>query len=192
MRETAGERRCLGGIFILLRAWLPTLAVLLGLQARAAEVRLGGGPGWSLGSVGVSGIETGIGGGVEGGAYFGSGRSAGGFFLTVDVAGYVGSGDGDPILSGSAEGRYRRFLAGPDDRVRPYVAAGGGLGLVILLGVGASVFGEAGVDWSRPGGPHLGIALRERLAFIGSGGSPPAEPLNTIQLVASLGWRFRG
>jgi hypothetical protein len=165
-----------------------TLLAALSLGGGACTKVHGGlGVSHSAGSVYVGDIETGIGGGVEVGASRETLGGELGVVATADLAGYSGSNDGDPILWGTAQVRYRRYLADPSASLRPFFALGGGAGVdrdtkfLVLEG-----FGELGLRYAVSSGLGLTLGLRERpAAFIGSG-DPAVEPHNTVQLMAGL------
>ena len=169
-------------------------AITLGALATSAcsSVLVRGAPTFDAGTFAVSGVETGIGGQIEIIGYTGPNATGPGVGATLAVAGYNSDGDADPIFLTTLEGRYRRGF-----RTRPsrqwYGELGTGLG--VAWGAGSvdaaaiPVQVEAGLR-NPDGGLLWSVGLRERATVLIGTGSPPLDLLNSIQLVAGLGFRL--
>jgi hypothetical protein len=167
--------------------------LVLGLCGACTGVFVAAGPTGDVGTLGVSGLEGGIGGHLEVGVLRERERSALGGALTGTLAGYTTAGDADPVLLTALEVRSRRRLgAGAHPRSRrPFFEAGGGPGVMWSAGPRAGgLVGHVAVG-IETGGPGLQwwVALRERPALMLGG---QAEFFNSVQLVIGLGGRRSG
>jgi hypothetical protein len=176
----------------LARAWPVTLA-LLGLPAvtTSAEfrgVRLALRGSWDVGSVSVPGTEAGVGAGLGVRAAFGAGRVTWEIGLDHDIAGYTGSGDGDPILQLALLVSRRSERASLGKRSTPYWSVATGVGALGLgaTGVTLPLRGALGVSLFSDKGVGLDLAVFERFLLIHGGGSPSLDFLNGIGLELTL------
>lgn len=147
------------------------------------------GPTLDAGTLGVSGVETGIGAHAEAGLTQEHEGGSVGAGLAGTLSGFSSEGDTDPIFFTSLEARYRRYGGTPDRGVRPFYGVGGGPvmawvagprkgGLVLNLEIGLR--GGRGLEWW--------LGLRERpVGMIGG----QAEFFNSVQLIAALGWSWQ-
>src|SRR5919106_7006031 len=94
----------------ILAASLPGAAV-----AEFRSVSLSGRVSFDAGSIFVPGVESGIGGGVGARVGFGDARGQWELGFDADLAGYVGAGDGDPILQLAGSVGRRGYLESTDD-----------------------------------------------------------------------------
>ena len=162
-------------------------AVLLALPLSAvgcASVSLGAAVGYDAGTVGVSGVETGVGFQAEAIAYPWDGRGFG-IGPSVQVAGYSNAGDADPIAFATLDVRYHSV---PEDRSRPYLQLGTGVGVALSPGIRhVAVPLQAEVGLERRAGRVTGrIGLRERFVGLVGSGDPALEAFNAVQLVLGL------
>lgn len=159
--------------------WLSALTPLTG----CGPVLVGGALGFDAGTLGVSGVETGVGAQAEIIAFDRDGSS--GVGPAVQLAGYSSSGDGDPIAFTTLEARYagwNPFGGGA------YLEVGTGLGAAWSPGVHhAAVPVQVEVGLERPLGAWTGrVGVRERFIGLIGGGSPPLEAFNAVQLVLGV------
>lgn len=166
------------------KACFASLVVLAGCGSRTI---VGGGIAHSLGSVSVPGLQRGIGGGIEVGHYRRFGADSLGVVAASDLAGYSSAGDGDLILWGELQGRYRRDLRG-HGQPGPYFALGPALGYAggYIGDVVAGAFLELGYELRLGGSLALDISVRERPAYFMGGGDPFGEFHNTLTLGLDL------
>ena len=170
----------------------PTLFAIVIVASGCSSVLVRGGPSYDLGTLGVSGVETGFGGQAEAIGYRQRGGTGYGLGLTLELAGYSTEGDGDPVAFTSLEGRHRIMLGEGED-AGVYSELGTGVGLAWAPGVQRVTIplqGEAGVQ-ERWAGTFFSLGIRERfLPMIGEG-SPAFDVLNSVQVVAGVGLSFR-
>lgn len=168
----------------------PALPSLLALILAMSSTGCGGGfvaagPTLDAGTLGVTGLESGVGGHSEAGTLWEREDYSLGVAVTGALAGYQGEGDGDPLFFTSAEARYRRALGQPRASSRPFVEAGCGPVLAWMAGPrqgGLSLHCAVGIEG---GGESLRwwIALRERpTGLFGR----QAEFFNSAQVVFGL------
>jgi hypothetical protein len=170
------------------------LAITLGALATSAcsSVLVRAAPTFDAGTFEVSGVETGIGGQIEMIGYTGPNATGPGVGAAIAVAGYSSAGDADPIFLTTLEGRYRRGLR-TNPSAQWYGELGTGLGLAWGAGSvdAAAIPVQAEVGLRDPDGGLLwSLGLRERATLLIGSGSPPLDLLNSIQLVAGLGFRL--
>lgn len=159
------------------------------LLAGCGSVATRAGPTWDAGTVGVGGVESGVGGHAELVGYRGPASRGFGLGPALGLAGYSSSGDADPIAFTTFEGRWRGEFGREDGRGATW-ELGSGIGGAWTPTLNRAVVPlHAGVGWQlRAGGTHLSVELRERvLAMVGSG-SPPTDVLSSLQLVLGLGF----
>ena len=147
------------------------------------------GPSYDAGTFAVPGIETGIGGQIEVIRYPQAHDVGVGLGASLELAGHRTGNDADPLLLTTFEARYRRpFQAMAESG--PYWELGGGGGIAWSAGVQAAaipVQADIGVQ-RRVGSLLLSVEVRERFVGVLSGGSPPLDVLNSLQLL--IGVRF--
>src|SRR5687768_621805 len=119
---------------------LPPALALIGillpasLHAQTRSVSVAGRISYDRGGVFVSGTGSGIGGGLGVRLAFGDERAVWEVGAELDVAGYSGEGDGDPIFTGAVLVSHRAFSDG--NGVRAYWTVGLGAGAVGVAGSG--------------------------------------------------------
>lgn len=163
-------------------------AILPGLSA-CASTFVGAGPGWDAGTLGVSGVDTGIGVHLEAVGYAGEEATGLGLGPAVQLAGYDTDGDADPIAFTTLEARYRRRFGTPR-RAGPYWELGSGAGVAWAPGVQRAAVpfqGEIGVQ-TLAGRALLSLGVRERFLLLIGTGSPPFDAFNSVQLIGRIGW----
>jgi hypothetical protein len=144
--------------------------------------------GYDVGTLFVSGTDSGLGGGLGVRLGFGDERAVWEIGAEVDVAGYVGQGDGDPIFIGTVLASYRGFSRPAP--VRTYWTVGIGASTVAIAGSGFLLPFKAGVgvvvgDWG-PATVEIGVFDRFNLALgVDNQGK---EYLNTFGV--EIGLRF--
>ena len=139
---------------------------------------------YDVGTVSVSETASGIGGGLGLRLAFGGQRGVWEVGAELDVAGYAGEGDGDPIFTGTVLVSRRGFASNGD--VRGYWTVGfgigglavGGSGLVLPLKVGA------GASLGHGGPVGLQIGVFDRFNLVRSGGV--SETLNNLGVEVAL------
>lgn len=165
------------------------LIFLGGARAEAAlrSVSLAARLSFDVGSVFVSGTDNGIGGGVGLRLAFGDERVVWEVGGELDVAGYSGEGDGDPIFTGTLLVSRRGFAASGGD-ARGYWTVGFGVGGLGVAGSGLVLplkFGF-GVSLGHGGGAGLELGVFNRFNLILTGGDPGTEFLNNLGVEAAL------
>jgi hypothetical protein len=168
-----------GSVLIVL-LFVPGLARAGGFQGIAVSL----GAGWDVGSLSVPGTEQGLGGGVALRAAFGSERAAWELGAELDVAGYAGSADGDPLFLLAASLARRGALGSGAGFWRAGVGAG-------VFGVGADAAAlplslGLGVDLTPRSSVGLELAAFERLTLAFSGGDPGADYVNSLGVELAL------
>ena len=166
---------------------LLTAALLPGLWTCSGTF-VAAGPTADVGTLGVSGLQGGIGGHLEIGKLWERERSALGAVVSGAVAGYSSAADADPVFFTGLEVRSRRWLGDDGPGLRPFLEVGGGPvvawvagpqagGLVAHLGAG---FQGGRSDW------QWWLALRARpMGLVGG----QAEFFGSTQMVFGLAFR---
>lgn len=177
-----------------MRALPGFFAITLGALATSAcsSVLVRGAPTFDAGTLAVSGVETGIGGQIEIIGYTGPNATGPGVGAALAVVGYSSAGDADPIFLTTLEGRYRRGLR-TSPSTQWYGELGTGVGLAWIAGSvdAAAIPVQAEAGFRDPDGGLLwSVGLRERATVLIGSGSPPVDFLNSIQLIAGLGFRL--
>ena len=165
------------------QAWL---VMLLPGCCACAGAFVAAGPTADVGTLGVSGLEAGVGGQLEIGRWWRQReRSTLGAALTGSLAGYSTAADADPLFFTGLELRFRQWY-GPDTRsVRRFVEVGGGP--VVAWAAGPQAGGVvahlgAGMQGGGPE-PKWWLALRARPAGLLGG---QAEFFASTQIVFGL------
>lgn len=140
--------------------------------------------GYDVGGLSVPATEQGVGGGVALRAAFGSARAAWELGAELDVAGYVGAGDGDPLFLLAATVARRGSLGGGQGFWRAGIGAG-------RYGLGADAFAlplsvGLGLDLAPRARAAVELVAFERLALAFTGGDPGVEYVNTLGVELSL------
>lgn len=159
-------------------AWAAALVPLL---AGCGPTLVGGAAGFDAGTLGVGGVETGIGGQAELIFFDRGGRWGGG--PAFQWAGYRTEGDADPIAFTTAE--LRRHVGRLEGA---YMEFGGGIGGAWSSGlrrIALPLQAEVGVA-ARVGGFRGRVALRERFVGLIGDGTPPADAFNSVQIAFAL------
>jgi hypothetical protein len=150
------------------RAEPPSFAVAL----RAAH---------DFGTLFVSGTESGPGGGIGVRASFGDDYVRWEPELSIDVAGFEGEGDGDPIVQGTFMLSRRAFFFYDDEGARPWWSIGAGVGGVAIAGGGAAFPVRVALGVSLAPGSSLGLeaSVFNRFTLVSTGGDPGTEYINS-------------
>jgi len=149
-------------------------------QAATAAIRAS----YDVGSLSVPDTDRGIGGGVALRAGFGDRDVSWEVGAELDVAGYTGAGDGDPIFTVAATIQRRASLGeGPG-----FWRAGAGVG---LLGLGADAVAlplmvGIGVDLTPRSRVGVELLVVERLTLAFSSGDPPMDFINGLGVELAL------
>jgi hypothetical protein len=174
----SGLARCRGC------AWLAPLLLCAPAYAGGFQgITLAGRLGFDAGSLSVPDTGHGFGGGVALRSAFGDERKAWELGAELDVAGYTGSGDGDPLFQ-LALTLARRSSWGASGFWR----AGAGAG---LFGVGADAFAlplgiGMGIDLAPRSGTSVELMVFERLTLAFSDGTPGVDYVNTLGVELAL------
>jgi hypothetical protein len=167
-------------------ALLITLMVCFSAQpAAAGEASLALGLTWDYGGYDVSGIDSGTGKTAEGGYYWAQGV---GLFGCLHLAGYRSGGDADPIFWMAGEVRYRGS-PGRDRAGLPWfwsAGVGGGIGYSGKPAVVTPIILELGFRAVKSGGVGIDLAVRNHAALFITGGDPPVDIVNSVELAISL------
>jgi hypothetical protein len=167
------------------------VVLLLGLCGGCTRWFVAAGPTADVGTLGVSGLEGGLGGHLEIGLLHDRGRSALGGVLSGTLAGYSSAGDADPVFLTTLELRSRHWLGTSTRSVRPFVEVGGGGAVMWSAGPQAGgLVGHIAAGLQGGGtGTQWWVAIRERPAGLLGG---QAEFFNSVQLTAGLEIRRTG
>lgn len=143
---------------------------------------------YDVGSVSVPGTQDGLGAGLGVRAAFGAGRVTWEIGLDHDVAGYTGSGDGDPILQLALLVSRRSELGPTNASSRPYWSVAVGVGALGLGATGATLplRGALGIAFFSGRSVGLDVAVFDRFMPIFGGGSPPVDFLNGVGVEVAL------
>jgi hypothetical protein len=165
------------------------IAGLLVLSPGCSTVMVGGGAGFDAGTVGVSGIETGVGTHVEIIGYTAARATGFGTGASFHILGFQSAQDADPMALMVLEGRHR-WARHRGDGAGLFWGLGTGAGTawtptVSHLAVPLQV--EIGVN-RVVGGVIFEIAARERLVGLIGTGSPPFDAVNAVQVIISGGF----
>jgi hypothetical protein len=142
-----------------------------------------------VGTVFVSGTETGPGGGIGVRASFGDDDVRWEPELSIDVAGFSGEADGDPIFQGAFLLSRRAFFFTLGDRgARPWWSLGAGVGGLAIAGGGAVFPVRAALGVSIAPGSSLGLeaSVFNRFALTSRGGDPSTEDINATGVEIAL------
>ncbi|HET8647763.1 MAG TPA: hypothetical protein VFO85_19850, partial [Vicinamibacteria bacterium] len=155
-------------------------------EAQLRSVAVAGRLSFDVGSVFVSDTDRGIGGGLGLRLAFGDERAVWEVGGELDVAGYVGEGDGDPIVTAAVLVSYRGFSDG--EGVRAYWTAGVGVGALGIAGGGLVIpfKAGAGVSVGHDGPAGLQIGVFDRFNLITTGGDPSREFINNLGVEVAL------
>jgi hypothetical protein len=134
-----------------------------------------------IGTVFVSGTESGPGGGIGVRASFGDDDVRWEPELSIDVAGYAGEGDGDPIFQGSFIVSRRAFFFHDDAGARPWWSLGAGVGGLAIAGGGAifPVRFALGVSIAPDSSLGLEASVFNRFTLTSRSGDPSTEYINS-------------
>jgi hypothetical protein len=159
----------------LLISSLPLRADVLAVAVAARVSR-------DVGTVFVSGTESGPGGGIGVRASFGDDDVRWEPELSIDVAGYSGEGDGDPIFQGAILVSRRAFFFFHGDRgARPWWSVGAGVGGLAIAGGGAIFPARVALGVSLAPDSDLGIeaSVFNRFTLTSRSGDPSTEYINS-------------
>jgi hypothetical protein len=135
-----------------------------------------------IGTVFVSGTESGPGGGIGVRASFGDDDVRWEPELAIDVAGFTGEGDGDPIVQGAILVSRRQFFFFAGDRgARPWWSVGAGVGGLAIAGGGAIFPARLAFGVSLAPDSDLGIeaSVFNRFVLTSKRGDPSTEYINS-------------
>jgi hypothetical protein len=155
-------------------AAVPSTAELLSISVAARASR-------DVGTVFVSGTESGPGGGIGVRASFGDDDVRWEPELAIDVAGYSGEGDGDPIFQGAFIVSRRAFFFGDGAGPRPWWSLGAGVGGLAIAG-GAAAFpirAALGVSIAPDSSLGLEASVFNRFTLTSRSGDPSTEYINS-------------
>ena len=169
-----------------LRLCIVALAMLVAplhageFQAATAAIRAS----YDVGTLSVPDTDRGIGGGVALRAGFGDRDISWEVGAELDVAGYTGAGDGDPIFTLAATIHRRASLGGG----AAFWRAGAGVG---FLGVGANAVAlplsvGLGVDLAPHSDVGVELVVFERLTLAFSQGDPSTDFINGLGVELAL------
>lgn len=159
----------------LLAAPLPARADMLGVSVAGRVSR-------DVGTVFVSGTESGPGGGIGVRGSFGDDDVRWEPEISIDVAGYSGEGDGDPIFQGALlVSRRAFFFFGGDRGARPWWSIGAGVGGLAIAGGGAIFPVRAALGVSIAPESDLGFeaSVFNRFTLTSRSGDPSTEYINS-------------
>ena len=164
-------------------AGLPVLA-----WAEFRSVSVAGRVSFDAGTVFVPGVAKGIGGGVGLRVAFGDNRGEWVLGVDGDIAGFVGAGDGDPILQ-LAGSFSRRGFFGDDGGTRRFWVVGAGAGLVGIAGPGTAFPLKVGLGVALGERGGLDVMVFNRFTSIYGGGDPAFDFINStgVELALRLG-----
>jgi hypothetical protein len=154
----------------------------------AAEIRalsLGVKGTYDAGTVFVTGVATGLGAGAAMRLTFGDEDARWELAVDADIAGFVGEGDGDPILQLAASLARREYF-GDGDGARLYWFAGAGAGVLGLAGARTAFPLRAGLGVSVGGDMGLDLAVFERFTVLYGSGDPAFDYINTVGVEVAL------
>ena len=114
-------------------ALLPAIA-----QADVRSLALAARASHDVGTVFVTGTESGWGGGISARLSFGGDAVRWEPEVALDFAGYPAPGDGDPIVQGTILLSRRAFFSRDTDVARPWWSVGAGAGVLRIAGVGGA------------------------------------------------------
>jgi hypothetical protein len=134
-----------------------------------------------IGTVFVSGTESGPGGGIGVRASFGDDDVRWEPELSIDVAGYTGEGDGDPIFQGAILISRRAFFFYDDRGARPWWSLGAGVGGLAIAGGGAIFPARIALGVSLAPDSSLGLeaSVFNRFTLTSRSGDPATEYINS-------------
>jgi hypothetical protein len=140
------------------------------------------------GTVFVGEKTSGIGGGVSLRLSFGGDHSRFEPEASIDVAGFSGDADGDPIFSGSALLAYKRCFGRAGAGARPWWSLGAGVGRLAIAGSGSVVPVRAALGVSLGHGGPFGLELSafNRYAFANTHEDRPDEHINATGVELSI------
>lgn len=152
----------------------PSSAEILSLSVAARVSR-------DVGTVFVSGTESGPGGGIGVRASFGDDDVRWEPELSIDVAGYSGEGDGDPIFQGALIVSRRAFFFRDDAGARPWWSLGAGVGALGIAGAAAifPVRVALGVSITPDSALGLEASVFNRFTLTSRRGDPSTEYINS-------------
>ena len=152
----------------------PARAEMLSVSVAARASR-------DVGTVFVSGTESGPGGGIGVRASFGDDDVRWEPELSIDVAGYSGEGDGDPILQAAILVSRRAFFFRDDAGARPWWSLGAGVGGLGIAGAVAAfpIRAALGVSIAPDSDVGLEASVFNRFTLTSRRGDPSTEYINS-------------
>jgi hypothetical protein len=176
------------------RALLACAAAVLAPSLAAAEMRslsLAARVNRDVGTVFVSGTESGPGGGIGVRLSFGDDDVRWEPEAGLDLAGYSGQGDGDPIVMGTVMVSRRAFFSSDDTGARPWWSIGAGAGMVAIAGAAAGfpVRVALGVSLAPRSPVGLEASVFNRFTLTSKSGDPSTEYINStgVELAVRFG-----
>ena len=144
-----------------------------------------------VGTVFVSGTESGPGGGIGARLSFGDDDVRWEPEVNLDVAGFTGEGDGDPIVQGTILVSRRAFFFHDGAGARPWWSIGAGAGMVAIAGAAAAFPVRVALGVSLAPGSSLGLeaSLFNRFTLTSRSGDPSTEYVNStgVELAVRFG-----
>ena len=171
---------------------IPVAAALLRLPGvAAAEVRslaLAARASRDVGTVFVSGTESGWGGGVSARLSFGGDAVRWEPEVTLDFAGFPAEGDGDPIVQGTILLSRRAFFSRDADDTRAWWSIGAGAGVLRIAGTGGAfpVRVAFGVSLGARSLVGLEASVFNRFTLTTHSGDPGTEYVNATGIELAL------
>ena len=167
------------------------LLVLISAGPAAAEWRglsLGLRASHDVGSPFVSGTESGTGGGAFVRGSVGGDEVEWQFGAELDIAGYTGEGDSDPIAQLTGNVARRAWLGRRDASTRGFWSLGAGAGIVAIAGSAAAFPLQLKLGVALGRGQSVGVELAavERLTLVVKEGDPAVEPINGLGLELAI------
>lgn len=134
-----------------------------------------------VGTVFVSGTESGPGGGIGARVSFGDDDVRWEPEVSIDVAGFKGAGDGDPIFQGTFLVARRAFFFLDDEGARPWWSLGAGVGGLAIAGGGAAFPARFALGVSLAPRSSLGLeaSVYNRFVFISTGRNEARAYINS-------------
>ena len=176
------------------RALFACAAAVLAPSLAIAEVRslaVAGRVSHDVGTVFVSGTESGPGGGIGARLSFGDDDVRWEPEVGLDVAGFRGQGDGDPIVMGTVMVSRRAFFFYDDQGARPWWSIGAGAGMAAIAGAAAAfpIRVALGVSLAPRDSIGMEASIFNRFTLTSKSGDPSTEYVNAtgVELAIRFG-----
>jgi hypothetical protein len=173
---------------------LAAAALVLAPSLASAQMRslaLAGRLSRDVGTVFVSGTESGPGGGIAARLSFGDDDVRWEPEVGLDVAGFRGQGDGDPIVLGTIMVSRRAFFFYDDESARPWWSIGAGAGMAAIADAAAAFPIRVALGVSLAPRDSLGMeaSIFNRFTLTSKSGDPSTEYVNAtgVELAIRFG-----